>query len=86
MSSAKMMFFRSDVHNEVDSSDNLSQVFVVDEIVLSPPSCTIVCKICGSSPMCVQTCICRMYYVVHLLSDLSKTTIHLRMHKHPIFK
>lgn len=44
------------------------------------------CTVCGFSPMCVQTCICHMYYVVHSWSDLSRATIHLGMHVHPISK
>ncbi len=48
------------------------------------PSCIIGHKICGSSIMCVQTCICRIYYVVHSSSDLSKVAIHLKTHEHLI--
>ncbi len=49
-----------------------------------PPSCIIACKICGSSLMCMQICICCIYYVVHSLSDLSRVAIHLRTHEHLI--
>lgn len=51
-----------------------------------PPSCIIACKICGSFVMCVQTCICHIYYVVHSLSDLLRVAIHLRTHEHIIFE
>lgn len=46
----------------------------------------IICKVCGFSPMCVHTCICHMYYVVHSLSNLLRATIHLGMHAHPVSK
>jgi len=64
----------------------LSQVLVANEIVPPPPSCTIVCKACGFSPMCVQTCIGCMYYVVHSLSDLLKAAIHLGTHAHHVYE
>ncbi len=49
-------------------------------------SYTIVHKVCGLSPMCAQTCICCMYYVVHSLFDLSRTSIHLKTHAHLIYE
>ncbi len=76
------VFLQSATHNEVDWSDDLSQDIVVSEIVLPLLAYTIACKVCGFSPICVQTCICRMYYVVHLLFVLSRATIHLGTHVH----
>ncbi len=78
------MFFQYNAHNEIDWSDDLSQVLVANEIVPPPPSCTIACKACGFSPMCVQTCIGCMYYVVHSLSDLLRAAIHLGTHAHHV--
>jgi hypothetical protein len=49
------MFFQSSVHNEVDWNDDSSQVPIASEIVPPLPSYTIACKVCGFSPMCVQT-------------------------------
>jgi hypothetical protein len=69
ISSAKMtivfIFFRSSICNEVNWNNNSSQVPIANEIVPPLPSYTIAGKVCGFSPMCVQTCICCMYDVVH---------------------
>ncbi len=48
--------------------------------------CTINCKFCDSSPTCLQTCSCKMYYVVHKFPHISKAAIHLGTHSHLVTK
>jgi hypothetical protein len=48
--------------------------------------CTINYKFCDSSPTYLQTCNYRMYYVVHKFPNLSRATIHLGTHSHPVTK
>ncbi len=50
------------------------------------PICTISYNFCDSSPTYLQTCSCRMYCVVHKFPNLSRATIHLGTHSHPITK
>jgi hypothetical protein len=79
------MFLQFGVHNEVAWSNNSSQLLFVGQCVLGLPTCTISYKFCGSSPFCVKvlkTCICRIYYIVHKLNDLSRVVNHLDMHAH----
>jgi hypothetical protein len=80
------MFLQSTTHNEVDWSDDLSQVLVANEIVSPLLAYTIACKVSGFSPICVQTCIWCMYYVVHSLYVLSRVAIHLGTHVHHVSK
>jgi hypothetical protein len=41
---------------------------------------------CNLSPTYLQTCSCIMYYVVHKFPNISRATIHLSTHLHPIAK
>ncbi len=46
--------------------------------------CTINYKFCDFSPTCLQTRNCRIYYVVRKFPNLSRATIHLGTHAHPV--
>ena len=69
--------------NETDWEGISLHVFAVGE---NPPSnSTLVCRICKSPPSCLDSCPCRMYYVVNK-SSLNRACIHVGTHQHPIAK
>ncbi len=51
---------------------------------MKSPIHTINYKFCSSLPICLQTCNCRMYYVVYKFPNLSIVMIHLGIHSHPV--
>jgi len=71
---------------EVNWSGDCSQLPIYRQCLMKLPICTIIYNFCDSSPTYLQTCSCRMYYVVHKFPNLSRATIHLDTHSHPIIK
>jgi len=53
---------------------------------MKSPMYTIDYKFYDSLPTCLQTCSCKMYYVVHKFPKFSRVTIHLGTHSHLITK
>ncbi len=51
---------------------------------MKSPILTINYKFCDFLPTCLQTCSCKMYFVVHKFPNLSKVVIHLGTHAHPV--
>ncbi len=50
----------------------------------SPFASSFGCKFYHAPPFCIAGCNGKIYYVVHKLHFLSKATIHLGVHNHPI--
>jgi hypothetical protein len=79
-----LLFQHSFMHNNFSwNGDNL-QLPIYGQCLVKSHICTINYKFCKSSPKCLQTCSCRMYYVVHKFPNLSRVAIHLGIHAHPI--
>jgi hypothetical protein len=53
-------------------------------MALSPSTSSLRCKFCHAPPLCVINCNEKVYYDVHRLQSISRTTIHLGVHKHSI--
>jgi len=54
------------------------------QMTMIPSSSSLGCKFCHSPPFCVVNCGGRIYYVVHKFQFMSRTTIHLGIHNHPV--
>jgi hypothetical protein len=74
------------VHNEVNWSGDSSKLSIFGQCLTKSPIYSINFKLCNFSPTCLQICNCKMYYVVHKFSNLSKTAIHLGTHSHLVAK
>jgi hypothetical protein len=72
------------VCNEVFWSEDSLQLLISRYCFMKSPICTISYKFCNSSLTYLQTYSSRMYYVVHKFPNLSRITIHLGTHAHPI--
>jgi len=59
---------------------NSSKLPIFRQCFLKSPIYTINRKFCNSLPTCLQTCNCKMYYVVHKFPNLSRVVIHLGAH------
>jgi hypothetical protein len=77
-------FLHSNVHNEIIQSGDSTHIPLAGHFAPSPHVYTIVCKFCDAFFFCVNSYPCQMYYVIHKLQLLSRATIRLGMHEHPI--
>jgi hypothetical protein len=78
------LFQHSFMRNEVSWNGDSSQCMISKECLMRSLICIINCKFCDSSPPYLQTCSCKMYYVVHKFPNLSRAVIQLGTHAHPV--
>ncbi len=77
-------FIHFNVHNETVWILKSAHIPVKKQIVLGPFTTSLGCKFCNSLPFCVNDYKGQIFYVVHKLYSISKPTIHLGVHLHPI--
>ena len=70
--------------NETEWSGSTILPFAVG--IVSPKDCKLVCKVCKTIPRCFNTCDARIYYCYSENPDMTRATIHLGKHCHPIAK
>ncbi len=75
-------FVRSTSHNETFWCSECTHIPIVCQMTMFPSASPPECKFCHVLPLCVANCSEQIYYVVHRLQSISKTTIHLGVHKH----
>jgi hypothetical protein len=78
------LFQHSSTHNEGTWSGNCLQLLIFGQCFVKSLICTINCKFCDTFPTCLQTCSCKMYYVVHKFPNLLGVAIHFCIHAYPI--
>jgi hypothetical protein len=49
----------------------------------APTGSSLVCKICKVPPVCIATCVARIYYVFGAV-NMTRACLHLRVHEHPM--
>jgi len=49
-----------------------------------PKDCTLVCKVCKRSPVCVSACNARIYYSYGENPKIRRAAIHFGKHTHPV--
>ena len=70
--------------NETEWSGSTIVPFAVG---ISPPKdCKLVCKVYKTIPRCLNTCDARVYYYYSKNPDMTRATIHLGKHSHPVAK
>jgi hypothetical protein len=74
-------FARSAKRNETEWSGQTNTPFKLR--YLPPPDSTLVCKVYKVPPICVNFCPGHIYYVLGK-GDMSRASIHLGMHNHPV--
>jgi hypothetical protein len=51
---------------------------------ITPAKCTVVCRFCKTMPICLKLCSCKMFYIIPKNYNMSKATVHLGRHDHPV--
>ena len=50
-------------YNEMYWEGSTPEVLVLGSTTMIPPRCTILCRICKSTPSCLRLCACKMFYI-----------------------
>lgn len=77
-------FTRSSKHNDTEWDGFALNPFAIGQTTSAPSSSTLVCKICKLPPTCINTCPCRMYYVLSKGQTMTRACIHFGSHEHPV--
>jgi hypothetical protein len=75
---------RASKRNKTEWTGYTTFFFVVEGS--HPKDCTLVCKICKTTPTCLNTCDARIYYTYNVNSKMSRAANHLGDHIHHIAK
>ncbi len=71
-------------YNETFSCGECVHILALGQMIMIPFTSSFECKLYHSPPFCVTDCGGRIYYVVHRLQSMSRATIHLGVHNHPV--
>jgi hypothetical protein len=50
----------------------------------SPSKCSVVCRLCKSTPSCLKLCSYKMHYIVSKNPNMTRAAVHLGTHDHPV--
>ena len=60
------------------------EVLVLGSTTLIPPRCTVLCRICKSTPSCLRLCACKMFYITSRIPQMTRACVHFGTHNHPV--
>ena len=58
------------------------EVLVPGPTTLIPPRCTVLCRICKSTPSCLRLCACKMFYITSGIPHMARACVHFGTHDH----
>ena len=70
-------------YNEKYSEGSSPDVLIPGPITEVPRKCSVLCRICKSTPTCLKLCPCKMYYITSKNPKMSRACVHFGTHEHP---
>ena len=71
-------------YNEKYWEGSSPDVLIPGSITEVPRKCSVLCRICKSTPTCLKLCPCKMYYITSKNLEMSRACIHFGTHEHPV--
>ena len=75
-------FERCGEYNEKYWEGSTPDLLILGPITEVPRKCTILCRICTSTPSCLKLCSCKMFYITSKNPLMSRTCVHFGSHDH----
>jgi hypothetical protein len=73
---------RTKASNNLYWEGNSPEVLVLGPTSCTPTKCTIVCRFCKSTLVCLKLCSCKMFYIIPKNYNMSRVAIHIGFHDH----
>ena len=70
--------------NEKYWEGSTPRVLIPSRATDTPQRCTLLCRICKSTPVCLKLCPCKMFYITSKDPRMSRACVHLGTHEHPV--
>ncbi len=77
-------FLHPTSRNETFWCGECAHILVIGQMTMIPSASLVGCKFCHDFPFYVIDCSGQIYYVVHKLQSMSRATIHVGVHNHPV--
>ena len=77
-------FIRSSKRNDTEWDGFALNPFPIGPTSSTPTTSSLVCKICKLPPTCINTCPCRIYYILGKRLTMTRACIHFGNHEHPV--
>ena len=71
-------------YNEMYWEGSTPEILVPGPTTLIPPRCTVLCRICKSTPSCLRLCACKMFYITSRIPHMTWACVHFGIHDHPV--
>ena len=71
-------------YNEKYWEGSSPDVLIPGPISEVPRKCSVLCRICKSTPNCLKLCPCKMYYIKSKNPEMSRACVHFGTHEHPV--
>ena len=75
---------RCSEYNEKYWEGSTPEVLILGQAIDTPRRCTLLCRICKSTSICLKLCLYKMFYITSKDPHISCACVHLGIHKHPI--
>ena len=71
-------------YNEKYWEGSTPDLLIPGPVTEVPWKCTILCRICKSTPSCLKLCPCKMFYITSKNPLISRACVHFGSHDHPV--
>jgi hypothetical protein len=75
---------RTKAPNDLYWESNSPEVLVPGSMSCTPTKCTVVCRFCKSTPVCLKLCLGKMFYIIPKNYNMSRAAVHIGFHDHPV--